>query len=79
MEKQALSVALLPNSHWFLFWSPFHIMIKALHLHKPVVQNDRGVVLVVISCYPEHNKKREEEKGDHTGETPQLLIQQTEF
>lgn len=61
MEKKGLSVALLPNSHGFLFWSPFHVMIKALHLHKPVVQNDRGVVLVVISCYPEH-KKREKRK-----------------
>lgn len=63
MEKQPLSVTLLPNLHGVLFWSPFHIMIKALHLHKPVVQNDCGVVLVMISCYPKHhNKKREDKK-----------------
>lgn len=58
-----LGVTLLPNLHGFLFWSPFHIMIKALHLHKPFVQNYCGVVLVMISRYPEHhNKKREDKK-----------------
>lgn len=62
MEKQRLSASLLPNLQGFLFGSPFHIMIKALHLHEPVVQHGCGVVLVMISRHPEHHNKRTEGK-----------------
>lgn len=60
--RAAKQLSIASDLRGFVFGPPFHIVVKVLHLYEPIAENDSGVVLVMIRCYPVNKTDDKDDK-----------------